>query len=341
MATVFVTVTATPVTKTVSVPFEVSPSIGNKYAVPPKLQAALDTSTGITATSTDYVTLIHVVTTAIPTISTPAVAEKGPYYYTAHNGTTVWLGGKTPPAGVPLSTSTAFVTIQPIPLSSGILSGGKPEPTIYSTVFLTLISKVYETETLTKTALAVKTSSAVTISSSVSVPSSNNTPSASPVQLVGTGSSVATASLIATTLSKSFTGLGLSGWNATFRTLLKENIVGTANEPAKLLSQQTGVKDNLVTRPGTASGLAAASGLAVPSRYSNATNNIGARQLGSIVVATIDGVVVSWTNVYDGAALKTQAPVAIASDAAPKDDLVVTCKFHHEIHDLLQILIPS
>lgn len=317
VATVFVTVTATTVTKTVSIPFEVSPFITSKYDVPPKLQVALDTSTDITATSTDYITLIRMVT-SFPKISTPAVAEKGPYYFTANNGTTVWLDGKTPPAGVPLSTSTAIITIQPIPSSPRISFGGSPKHTTYSTVFLTIVSKVYETETVTKTAPAVTISSTVTVSSFVSIPLTSTAPLASTVP------SAATASLISITSSKPFSGLGLNGWNATFRTLIKEKLVGSADQPAKLLSQQTGVKENLATRPGTGSLLA------TPSCSSNATNNIERRQLGSIVVATIDGVVVSWTNNYDGAASTTPTPVVIPSDVAPHDNLVVPCKFYHE-----------
>ena len=326
------TATATPVTKTVRIPHEVSPSITSKNEVPPKLQVALDSSTDITATLTDYITLIHVVNNT-PTFSTPTVAENGPYYFTTDNGTTVWLGGQTPPAGVTLSTSTATVTIQPLPPSSHSSSGGSPDSTVYSTVFLTTISKVYVTETISKTAPAVTSSSAVTISSFPLVLPSNTAPLASDVPFVATVPSAATASLTATTSSKSFPGLGLGGWNATFR--VKEKLVGSANEPAKLLSQLTGIKNNLATRPGTASLLAA------PSNSYNTTNNIRARQLGSIVVATIEGVVVSWTNNYDGAALKTPSPVAVPSDTASRDDLVVTCKFYHELHDILQVLIAS
>lgn len=326
VSTVFVTVTDnTPVTKTVTIPLELSPPISSKYDVPPKLQVALDTSTDVTATSTDYLTLIRIVTT-VPAISTQAVAEKGPYYFTAHDETTVWLGGKTPPAGIKLFTSTAIVTVQPIPPSSHISSAGSPEPTSYSTVFLTVISKVYETETLTETIPAVTTSSTVTESSSLPVLSSN------PVPLTSTVPSTAAASLIATARAKNFNALGLSGWNATFSTLVKENVVGSTNEAARILSHQTGVENNIVTHLGTPSRLA------VPSYSANATNSIEVRQLGSIVIATINGVVVSWTNSYDGAALSTQAPAAITSDPAPKDNLVVTCEFHHELHELLQIL---
>ncbi|MCJ1466801.1 hypothetical protein MMC07_005421 [Pseudocyphellaria aurata] len=300
VATVFVTVTATPVTKTVSIPFEVSQSVTSRYAVPPKVQVALDSSTDITATSTDYITLIHVVTT-IPKLVASAGAEKGPYYFTADNGTTVWLDDKSPPAGIPLSTSTAVVTIQPIPPSSRLSSGGSPDPTSYSTVFLTVISKVYRTETITETALAVTTSSAVTVSSSISLTSSYTASLASTVPLNEVPSEP-TASLIAITSSKPFARLGMSGWNATSRTLLKENLVSSANEPVKLLSQQTGPKDASYTRPGTES-------LAAQSCSGNVTNNISARQLGLIVTATIDGVVVSWKNMYDGAASTIPAPV--------------------------------
>lgn len=269
VATVFVTVTATQEMKTISVPFEASPSITSKYDEPLKLQVAEDTSTKFKAASTDYITLIHVITT-VPKIAASAVAEKGPYYFSTKNDTTVWLEGKSPPVGVPMSTSTAIVTFQPFPPSSRVMSGGSPisKPVTYSTVFLTIISKV--TETLTRTARAVEISSNVTTSSFIPVPPSNTAPLAFTAPSIAFVPSAATASSIATKYPKPFIGLGSNGWNATLKTLIKEKLVGSANEPAKQLrvSQQTGVKDNLITRPGTAYPLA------VTTCSSNAMNNI-------------------------------------------------------------------
>ena len=92
--TIFVPVTADPVTKTVSVPLEVMPSITSKLDVPSQLEVDLDNTTKVTAASADNNTIIHIVPTA-PTNSTPAVAEKGLHYSNAENGTQVCLDDQT------------------------------------------------------------------------------------------------------------------------------------------------------------------------------------------------------------------------------------------------------
>lgn len=380
MSTVFVTVTANPVTTTISIPFEVSPSVTGKDGVPSKVQLAVDTAKNITVTSTnditvtltEDITLVRVVTSVV-TASTPAAAA-----------------------------------VQPSPPSSHVSSGGSPDLTGHSTVFLTVITEVFETETVTETAPAVDNFAAVMVSSLAPVSSSDKTPLASPVLSTNAVPSAVTTSLVTITRSKPFTGLDLSGWNATFTALLKENLVKTgdqptkalglqtgvgdnlairtgtavtplassvsfnatvpsatasavaipssktfarlglnglnatlttllkekllktANEPAKPLSQQTGVKENLATRSWTSSLPAALSSfLHEPSYY------LGVRQLGSSSVSTIEGDAASLTSNYDGAALTTPAPVVIPSDAVSNHDQTVTCKFHHELHGLV------
>ena len=310
----FVPVTAVPVTTTVSVPFEVSPSITGKHDVPSHLEVALDNTTEVTAALADDNTIIHIVPT-VATNSTPVVAPKGLHYSNVKNGTQVCLDDQT-------------------------------------------LSEGNETEKLTKIAPAIANSSAVTISSLNSTRSSytarltNTGSSVAPVSLIATRSfgsfaehflngwnttfrtllsqqtgvatvpSVTKAALIASKPFGSLAGYGLGGWNATSRTLLRENIVGSVNQPAELSSQPTGVNDNLLTRPGTGSFLAASTSSL------NATNTKGAGQLGSVLVPTIKSIGVSRTKNPNGTALTLPFPVATASDPTAQNKLGIACRFH-------------
>lgn len=283
--------TAAPVTKTVSVPFEVSPSITSKHDVPSQLEVALGNTTKVTAASADNNTIIHIVPTA-PTNSTPAVAEKGLHYSNAGNGTQVCLDDQT-------------------------------------------LLEVNETEKLVKIRPFALIPSAAPLLLKEKLVGSANEPAKLPSQQTGvvTVPSVTTAALIATKSFGSLAGCAFSGWNATSRTLLRQNIVGSVNEPAELPSRQTGVNDKLLTRPGTASFLAA------PSSSLNVTNNKGTGQLESVVVApTIKSVVVSRTKNRDGTALTLPSPVATASDATAQTKLVIACRLHHELPLFLQML---
>ncbi|MCJ1470276.1 hypothetical protein MMC07_008921 [Pseudocyphellaria aurata] len=320
-ATVFVTVTATPLTEKFSILSGLLPFNSSRPIVPPKPELAIDTLANTTAISKDHITLVHLVTSA----PIPATADKGPYFFTADNGTTVWLGGKSPPTGVSYINSTVTIAIQSVPPTSSILSGGTSQPTSYSVVFLTVVNRVYETVTITKTASTGTTSRAITTSSFASISSSGTEPLPSAVR------SAPTAPLIAPTPPKRFVGFGPNGWNATFRTQLP---AGSANEPVKQFSQPTAIDEKLVVRPGIGSLLVA------PSSLENTPSDAGVRRFGSTAAATFENVIVSGTKTFDGTAMTTPATVLTPTNAALHDP-VVTCKFDLKLHVLVKILIPS
>ncbi len=54
-------------------------------------------------------------------------------------------------------------------------------------------------------------------------------------------------------------------------------------------------------------------GRSSPYATGESSDSLAARQVGSIVVATIEGIVVSWTNSYDGQPATTPTPVAQSS----------------------------
>lgn len=94
-----------------------------------------------------------------------------------------------------------------------------------------------------------------------------------------------------------YTGLASKGWNSSISTFItvKSTGIGSVTAAEKY-------------HPGMAYPLAP-SGI-VPFTPGNATRHIKARDVMDIVVATIDGVPVSWTNNYDGTSLSS-------SDASP------------------------
>ncbi|KAL8745194.1 MAG: hypothetical protein Q9190_002650 [Brigantiaea leucoxantha] len=100
------------------------------------------TKTGPAATlsSTIYITLTEVfsISHAIPT---SVSAGEGPYYFVVHDGSTLWLNGKTPTAGAQLVTTSTVVTLQPVPDAQTSSLVDKP-----STSTVTLSSTSFYTE---------------------------------------------------------------------------------------------------------------------------------------------------------------------------------------------------
>lgn len=272
---VFVTVSAPAVTKTVTVPFEKAIAAAAVETAPAVSQTPI--LTDITATLTSYVTFTEFLS-IVPVIPTPSgsgqapkltasnqdsiqvAANKGPYYFSEHDGTLEWLDGKTPPASGSFLTSTAFITLQPVP--SGFPTSaeenavstteGNTVSTSYSTISLYGVSTVYQTTVVTSTIPAP----------------------AVPV--------------------KAFIGLGSSGWNISFTSLLKGDENKTSGGTAKPIVGQTGAIEKgdakpeiYITHP-------------APAYSTNVTKQLEARQVGALVVATIDGELVTWINTYDG-----------------------------------------
>lgn len=338
VATVFVT--AAPVTKTVSIV---------KYTTAVEPKASPSSPDDLTRTSTDFITLVHVLNSA-KAIPTTAIAEKGPYYYTENKGTRVWLGGKSPPAGKPLVTSTTVITYQPIPLSEYVantgndeptidltyvstddvtkesvettanlahisanpVSGGRAEPISYSTIAVTEILTIFSTEgDAEPTAFSNVVSTVIrTRYETETITRTLAVPSAD------------AASSTATNTPKISTRSRLAGWNTTAKAVIKAKGAQPGTQPARLSPQQSGVKENAATRVGTVSSLTA-----LYKSSDGIDNNIEARQLGVVITATIGGLVVSWTNNYGGPSI-TPTPLPTNENLASQTDSVRTGKFH-------------
>ena len=91
-----------------------------------------------------------------------------------------------------------------------------------------------------------------------------------------------------------YTGLAANGWNSSMLTFI------TVKSPA--IGSVT-IANKLVSFPGTAYPIAPSSIVSFSS--GNATRHNKARDVADLVVATIDGVAVSWTNNYDGIPMST------------------------------------
>lgn len=338
VATVFVT--AAPVTKTVSIV---------SYVTAIERKASSSSSDDITRTSTDFITLVHVLNSA-KAIPTTAIAEKGPYYYTENKGTRVWLGGKSPPTGKPLVTSTTIITYHPVPLSEYVANtgnaepatdltyvsidavtkgsveatanqahisanpetGGKAEPISYYTIAVTEILTILSTE-----GDAEPTGFSSVVSTVIRTRYETET-----LTRTHAVSSADVASSTATNTPKILTGSRSAGWNTTAKAVIKAKGAQTGTQLARLSPQQSGVKENAATRAGTVSSLTALY------RSSDAIdNNIEARQLGVVITATIGGLVVSWTNNYGGPSI-TPTPLPTNDNLASQTDSVRTGKFH-------------
>lgn len=266
---------APAVTETVTVPFVKEFAAAAVEAAPAVSQTPI--LTDITATLTSYVTFTEFIKivpasptpsgsgqaptlTASPEEPTYVAANKGSYYFSEHDGTRVWLNGKTPPATGSFLTSTTFITVQPVPGSLPALAEENAVNTAersivstsYSTISLYRVSTVYETKMVTST---------------IHVP-------AAPV--------------------KAFVSLGSGGWNTSFTTLLEEDDKKGLGGTPKPIVGQTGVTEKSDNKLGTSVTYPA------PAYPTNVTEKLEARQVGATVVATIDGELVSWINSYAG-----------------------------------------
>ena len=325
--------TAAPVTKTVSI-------VNYVTAIEPK--ASSSSSADVTRTSTDFITLVHVPSSP-KAIQTAAIADKGPYYYTENKGTRVWLGGKSPPAGTPLVTSTTVITYQPVPLNQYVTNTEDTEPlvdlrtdavtkgSVETTAVVADVSAnavtegkldsiSYSTIVVTEILLSTEgdaepTSFPNVVSTVIKTKYETETLTKAPVApSADAGSSTAANSL------KILTGSRLAGWNTTARAIIKAKGIQTGTQPARLSPQPSGVKENAATRSGTISPLTA------PYNSSDATdNNIEARQLGVVISATIGGLVVTWTNNYGGPSI-TPTPLPANDNVALQTDPVPTGK---------------
>ncbi|KAL9052148.1 MAG: hypothetical protein Q9206_004421 [Seirophora lacunosa] len=185
----------------------------------------------------------------IPLPGKPHATQSGHYYYAVDEGTTIWLGSRTPTSGATLATNTMVVTVQPQPEHTGgsiVVTTSQSSSALEdetSTSYTTFLSTSFHTSYLTK--------DLVLEPGTTSRPSVKLTPYP-----------------------------GSHGWNSTLS--IAQETEGSSPVSASASSP---------TWP--ASGIAA-------STPSYAIKRHHPRQVGAVVSATINGVVVSWTNAYDG-----------------------------------------
>lgn len=104
--------------------------------------------------------------------------------------------------------------------------------------------------------------------------------------------------------TKIFSGLGSSGWNTTYTTLRTIKASEDGSRVAKPAFPKTAINDKkLLPVSGSALTLPASSPSIGLAKHKHA------RQVGAVVSAIINGVVVSWTNSYQGSSTATSAPV--------------------------------
>ena len=308
--TVYITVPAPPTTETVTALSQANSAIGSAAAI---------TSDGVTVTVTSSI----VSTQTISVVQATPPAADGIYSFTVDNDTTSWFGGQTPPSTASLISSTAFITLEPVfnPVSISTVSPSQPADsisylTLSSTAFVTLepvvtpVSTVSQDQSADSTSyLTLHSTSYLTLFSTMVTAS----PSVPVLELVAAQStscsdlSTKTTSIDVTvteTLAHSlkskpsvyaglYFGQARNGWNATMTTLLK------SKDPINLSS---GVAEKGTALQGTSypKETCASISARLPKSRNGRSRLLKPRQVGGIVVDTIDGQVVSWTNEYDG-----------------------------------------
>ncbi|MCJ1226207.1 hypothetical protein MMC12_002856 [Toensbergia leucococca] len=252
-----------------------------------------------TATDKYFLSFTKVIS-VLQATSTSVDANQGPYYFFEHNGTTVWLDGKTPPAGDALVTSTTTFVVDPTPTgpekSSAQVSQSSLASltTTFSTTFLTIFTTEHHTETLTE--------------STSTLPVSAN----------------------------GFSSSGWNGWNATATTLRTVTGIVLNSSTAEPLYYQTAFTQQRkdATSPG------GSSNYTKPANESE-WSTLSARQVGAVVVITLDGAVVSWTNSFNGI-YPPPSPVTISSiPTTPTSQTVTSTSDSETIQGYSYALSPS
>lgn len=275
--TVYITVPASPTTETLYTVSQADPAI---------LSAAATTSNAVTVTVTSSV----ISTQTISVVHVTPPAGDGIYSFTVDNDTTSWFGGQTPPSTASLISSTAFVTLEPVvtPVST-VSQDQSADATSYLTLSSTIVTTLPSVPVLELVAahttscsdhLTQTTSIDVTITKTLAHPSKYR--------------SSASAGL--------YFGQARMGWNATMTTLLKSK--GLNNPSLSVAEKGTALQG---TSHPKETGIGNSARL--PKTRSGRSRLLKLRQVGDIVIDTIDGHVVSWTNEFDGQTPSTSEAV--------------------------------
>ncbi|KAL8845860.1 MAG: hypothetical protein Q9221_009003 [Calogaya cf. arnoldii] len=258
-----------------------------------------------TVSSTSFLTSTKVITVKSQSTSEPAQPSSsldGPYSFAEENGSTIWLGGKTPTFGAAFVTNTLVLTLQPQPSSTETVSFTTSSGTTLTsedqttTSWTTISSTSFYTHYLTNLVPTPK----------VSALSGNNGWNTTVTALQALASSDPSNdgwNTTATALQAlPSSGPGNNGWNPTVTTLQTFPSSGPGNN---------GWNTTVTTLQAlSSSGPLTASTSIAPKR------RVHPRQVGALVTATINGVVVTWTNVWAGDPITTK-PGAIPTAEPP------------------------
>ena len=276
----YITVPASPITETV---YAVSQANSASESAAATTSAAVTVTVTSSIVSTQTISVVHV---------TSSAAGDGIYSFTVDNDTTSWFGGQMPPSTASLISSTAFITLEPVVTPVSVLTVS-PSQTAYSTSYLTLFSTVVTAnpsvpvfelvaaQTTSCASLSTKTTSIDVTVTETLAHSSKYRPSAS-------------AGL--------YFGQARKGWNATMTTLLRSQ--GPTN-----LSLSVAEKGTALQGTANPKGTSTSNSAPLPKTRNGRSRLLKPRQVGRIVVVTIDGHVVSWTNEYDGQTPSTSEAV--------------------------------
>ena len=249
------------------------------------IESAAATSNAVTVTitssivSTQTISVVHV---------TPPTGD-GIYSFTVDNDTTSWFGGQTPPITASLVTSTAFITLQPEISPVSTVSQGQSAK---STSYLTLLSTVF----------MASPSPPVSELASAQITSSSDLFITTTIGVTVIETLAHTSRYVPSASAGLYVEQARNGWNATMTTLHK--FKGPIKPSLSIADKATSLHGTSYPKE-TCTGKSA--------RLRKARNGrsrlLKPRQVGDLVVDTIDGHVVSWTNEYNGQTSSTSEAV--------------------------------
>lgn len=288
--TVYITVPASPTTETVYAASQANSAIES---------AAATTSDAVTVTVTSSV----VSTQTISVVQATPPAGDGIYSFTVDNDTTSWFGGQTPPSTASLISSTAFITLEPVvtPVSISTVS---PSQSADSTSYLTLHSTSYLTlfSTMVTASPSVPVLELVAAQSTTCSDLSTKTTS---IDVTVTETFAHSSKYKPSASAGLYFGQARNGWNATMTTLRQSK--GPINLSSGVAEKSTALQGTPQPKE-TCTSISAR----LPKGRNGRSRLLKPRQVGGIVVDTIDGHVVSWTNQYDGQTPSTSEAVETA-----------------------------
>ena len=268
-----------------------SPTTETLYAVSQAnsaIESAAATSNAVTVTVTSSV----VSTQTISVVHVTPPAGDDAYSFTVENDTTSWFGGQTPPITGSFVSSTAFVTLEPVETPVSIISQGQSAtPTSYLTLLSTIVAANPSPPALSELASAQTTNC------------SDHFTETTTIDLTVTETLAHSSKYGPSASAGLYFGQARSGWNATLTTLLKSK--GPVNPSLSIAEKATslqGTSYSKETRTAEVERLILA--------RNGRSRQLKPRQVGVIVIDTIDGHVVSWTNEFDGQTPSTSEAIA-------------------------------